>query len=87
MIPPSIPLGKVLGSQDLTGARIFLDICCGVNSPLSNAIQQLKGDTMRFDLLVHEGDDLLSSDCFEQLLQLCASGLVAHHPLAVSTAD
>ena len=42
---------------------------------------------MRFDLLVHEGDDLLSSDCFEQLLQLCASGLVAHHPLAVSTAD
>ena len=54
--------------QDLA---FFLDICCGVNSPLST-------DVMHFDILVHNSDDLLDSNCFEQLLRLCASGIVAY---------
>ena len=77
VIPPSVPSGNKLGSIPLTGARIFLDICCGVNSPLSNAVQQMHGDTMRFDILVHDGGNLLNSESYEQLLRLCASGLVA----------
>ena len=66
-----------IGVSKLSGSRIFLDICCGVNSPLSTAVQNLQGDVMRFDILVHNSDDLLDSNCFEQLLRLCASGIVA----------
>ena len=64
---PEFPLGISGGSQSLTGARIFLDICCGVNSPLSNAVHQLKGDVMRFDILVHATDDLLNLTSYERL--------------------
>lgn len=62
----------------LTGKRIFLDICCGVNSPLSAAVQDLHGDRLRFDILIHSTDDLLDSTRFEQLLRVCASGIVAY---------
>ena len=77
-IPRAFPLGNSAVSPKLTGARIFLDICCGVNSPLSNAVQALHGDIMKFDILVHSTDDLLNSDSFELLLRLCASGIVAY---------
>lgn len=77
-ITPSPPLGTSLGPPFNRGTRIFLDICCGVNSPLSNAVHHLKGDIMRFDVLVHSCDDLLNSDSYERLLRLCASGLVAY---------
>ena len=59
-------------------ARIFLDICCGVNAPLSNAVHRLKGDHIKFDILVHELDDLLNSISYERLLRLCSSGLIAY---------
>ena len=77
-IAPSPPLGTSPGPPFNSGTRIFLDICCGVNSPLSNAVHHLKGDIMRFDVLVHSCDDLLNSDSYERLLRLCASGLVAY---------
>jgi hypothetical protein len=77
-IPPSMPSPANPKIDNLTGSRIFLDICCGVNSPLSTAVQSLKGDVMRFDILVHSTDDLLDSTRFEQLLRVCASGLVAY---------
>ena len=77
-IPRSPPTIDAIGISKLSGSRIFLDICCGVNSPLSTAVQKLQGDVMRFDILVHNSDDLLDSNCFEQLLRLCASGIVAY---------
>ena len=77
-VPTSVPSAIIPGSQSLTGQRIFLDICCGVNSPLSTAVRSFHGDVMRFDILVHTTDNLLDAECFEQLLRLCASGLVAY---------
>ena len=52
-VPASMPTVNLPHTQQLTGLRIFLDICCGVNSPLSQAVQQFHGDVMRFDILVH----------------------------------
>lgn len=46
-ISPSMPSPANLKIDNLTGSRIFLDICCGVNSPLSTAVQSLNGDVMR----------------------------------------
>ena len=77
-IPMQPSTVDAIGVSKLTGSRIFLDICCGVSSPLSTAVQNLQGDVMRFDILVHNSDDLLDSNCFEQLLRLCASGIVAY---------
>ena len=62
----------------VTGMRCFLDICCGVNSPLSKAVQLLHGDVMRFDILVHSSDDLLDNTAYENLLRVCSSGIVAY---------
>ena len=78
MIPPQMPTVDVIQFPRSPGIRIFLDICCGVNSPLSSAVIKLKGDVMKFDILVHTSDDLLDSNKFEQLLRLCASGIVAY---------
>ena len=50
--------------------RIFLDICSGVSSPLSNALQKLQCDTMSFDILISEYD-LLDDIMYERLLRLC----------------
>ena len=77
-IPPQMPTVDVIQFPRSPGIRIFLDICCGVNSPLSSAVIKLKGDVMKFDILVHTSDDLLDSNKFEQLLRLCASGIVAY---------
>ena len=33
---------------------------------------------MRFDILVHQFDDLLDSACYEQLLRVCSSGIIAY---------
>lgn len=62
----------------VSGMRCFLDICCGVNSPLATAVHSLHGDIMRFDILVHQCDDLLDSACYEQLLRVCSSGIIAY---------
>ena len=58
--------------------RIFLDICCGIQAPLSAAVRQLSGDILQFDILIHSTDDLLDNQCYESLLRVCASGIVAY---------
>ena len=58
--------------------RLFLDICCGIQSPLSCAIMEFHGDTLRFDILLHTADDLLDDTSFERLLRVCASGIIAY---------
>ena len=58
--------------------RIFLDICCGVQSPLSKAVMEFYGDTLRFDILINTADDLLDDSRYEKLLRVCASGIVAY---------
>ena len=58
--------------------RIFLDVCCGLQAPLSTAVQKLSGDTLQFDILIHSTDDLLDNQCYENLLRVCASGIVAY---------
>ena len=58
--------------------RIFLDICCGLQAPLSAAVRQLSGDILQFDILIHSTDDLLDNQCYESLLRVCASGIVAY---------
>ena len=58
--------------------RIFLDICCGVTAPLSSAVHRLSGDILQFDILIHSMDDLLDDRCYEPLLRVCASGIVAY---------
>lgn len=65
---------------DCTGPtpRLFLDICCGIQSPLSCAIMEFQGDTLRFDILLHTADDLLDDTSFERLLRVCASGIIAY---------
>ena len=42
---------------------------------------------MKFDILVHTTDNLLSSECFEQLLRLCASGIVAYSAASPSCCE
>ena len=58
--------------------RIFLDICCGLHAPLSAAVRQLSGDILQFDILIHSMDALLDNQCYESLLRVCASGIVAY---------
>ena len=65
-------------SQGPPGPRIFLDLCCGVSKPLSTAIQALGKPVVAFDILCNPQDDLLDDSRFEQLLKLCASGVVAY---------
>ena len=51
VVSPSVSLSSPWGPlSSVHGARrIFLDICCGVNRPLSNAVLSLGGDCFSFD--------------------------------------
>ena len=80
-IPPEVHSShSVLADAGISdfSRRLFLDICCGVQSPLSSALHLLKGDVLRFDILLHELDDLLTDRTYESLLRVCASGLIAY---------
>ena len=68
------PLSSVHGAK-----RIFLDVCCGVNRPLSNAVLKLGGDCFSFDVLVHVSYDIFDDVVFERLLRICASGIVGYN--------
>ena len=68
------PLSSVHGAR-----RIFLDICCGVNRPLSNAVLSLGGDCFSFDVLVQVSYDIFDDVVFERLLRICASGIVGYN--------
>ena len=58
------------------GRQIFLDICSGATRPLSQAILDMGGDVLSFDILLDEKMDLLNDCSFEQLLRICSSGSV-----------
>ena len=73
-----VPASQAVHAVSQYGCRIFLDICCGIQPPLSKAVQALKGDLLRFDILLHLADDLLDDNSFEKLLRVCASGIVGY---------
>ena len=84
--PPTVPGESIPRSVPSTAFHhrpphqyiIFLDICCGLHAPLSAAVRQLSGDILQFDILIHSTDDLLDNQCYESLLRVCASGIVAY---------
>ena len=77
-IPPAIDDTPVSHMFPFSTPRIFLDLCSGVSSPLSQALQNFKCDTLAFDILIHQNYDLLQDDMYERLLRLCACGIIAH---------
>ena len=68
------PLSSVLGAK-----RVFVDVCCGVNRPLSSAVLNLGGGCFSFDVLVHVSYDIFDDVVFERLLRICASGIVGYN--------
>ena len=81
VVSPSVSLSSPWGPlSSVHGARrIFVDICCGVNRPLSNAVLSLGGDCFSFDVLVHVSYDIFDDVVFERLLRICASGIVGYN--------
>ena len=80
-IPRSISNQSNLDIQkvsDLAGSGIFLDICSGVNHPLSSAILQAGGSVCTFDILVRNEDNLLNGESYEALLRLSCSRQVRY---------
>ncbi len=67
------PLSSVHGAN-----RVFLDVCCGVNRPLSDAVLKLGGDSFSFDVLIKVSYDIFDDVMFERLLRICASGIVGY---------
>ena len=55
-----------LVSFEIKSPRIFLDICSGVSSPLSCALQKWQCDTMSFDILINSAYDLLDDPTYER---------------------
>ena len=74
--PPYRPWGNL--APALTQSRIFLDVCCGVNRPLSAAILSRHMVVLSFDILRNADCDILDDIQFERLLRICASGIVAY---------
>ena len=81
VVSPSVSLSSPWGPlSSVHGARrVFLDICCGVNRPLSNAVLSLGGDCFSFDVLVQVSYDIFDDVVFERLLRICASGIVGYN--------
>ena len=57
---------------------MFLDVCSGAQAPLSEALLGFDRAVLPIDILVSPEMDLLNDLFFEELLRLCASGLVAY---------
>ena len=72
-VPTEVPL-----PCDLSGNRIFLDVCSGVSQPLSAALKQFNADTLAFDILINPQSNLLDDAMFDRLLRLCASGMIGY---------
>ena len=77
-IPPTIDANSESVMFQISTPRIFLDLCSGVSSPLSQALQRFGCDTLAFDILIHQDYDLLRDDAYERLLRLCTCGLLAY---------
>ena len=81
--PPSLPtvptpVHPLLNNAFNVASYIFLDICSGSTRPLSQAILNLDGDVLSFDILLHDLMDLLADESFEHLLRICSSGKVRY---------
>ena len=80
-------------SQDLLtpwsckGSKIFLDICSGVDAPLTSAVSRLGLPALAIDLLVDSLMDLLNDSFYEQLLRLCGSGVVGYSAASPSCTE
>ena len=80
-IPPSISNQSNIDIQKVSetaGPGIFLDICSGVNHPLSSAILQAGGSVCTFDILIRNEDNLLNDESYEALLRLSCSRQVRY---------
>ena len=74
-ISPRLSLGAHLTAP---GPHLFLDVCSGAHAPLSAALSGFDRAVLPIDILVSPEMDLLNDLFFEDLLRLCASGLVAY---------
>ena len=80
-IPPSMSNQSNIHIQKVSetaGPGIFLDICSGVNHPLSSAILQAGGSVCTFDILIRSEDNLLNDESYEALLRLSCSRQVRY---------
>lgn len=83
-VPISVPssnASQTLASEISSGmsnCHIFLDICCGLTRPLSQALLAKGCDVLSIDLLLDRSHDLLDASIFELVLKLTASGKVSY---------
>ena len=80
-IPPSMSNQSNIHIQKVSetaGSGIFLDICSGVNHPLSSAILEAGGSVCTFDILIRSEDNLLNDESYEALLRLSCSRQVRY---------
>ena len=80
-IPPSISNQSNIDIQKFPkqqAQEYFLDICSGVNHPLSSAILQAGGSVCTFDILIRNEDNLLNDESYEALLRLSCSRQVRY---------
>ena len=82
-----MPVVALPNANNVTGKRIILDICCGVNSPLSNAVQKLQGDSICWftPQIIYWTLFALSNYCVYVPQALLRIPVHPHH--VVSTAD
>ena len=86
-IPPHVPPPNLFDDIQVGEHRIFLDVCCGINRPLSQATQKFKCDVLSFDILLNDACDILDDSAFEQLLKLCFSGAVGYASFSPSCSE
>ena len=75
---PSNPAVDLLSPWSCCAAKIFLDLCSGVDHPLSSAVRDLGCPALAIDILVDNRMDLLYDPFFEHLLRLCGSGVIGY---------
>ena len=76
--PAPFPLASVKNLPETLPDRFFLDLCSGVEKPLSAAVSALGFSTLSVDILLDSEMDLLQDSFFERLLFICGSGSVGY---------
>ena len=77
--PVSVPASaeaRVVSNAAASGARIFVDVCCGATRPLCAAVEAMRLPVLPVDILQDSPLDVLSDDVFDCLIRLCFSGQV-----------
>jgi len=78
---------ELLTPWSCQGTKIFLDICSGVDAPLTTAVSALALPALAIDLLVDSNMDLLHDPFYEQLLRLCGSGVIGYSAASPSCTE